>query len=290
MGCGSSRMNSAEGLVPEKIRPLLFRRYEELKKRRQGPAAAMQRETTLSKKNLLKADEDINSNNSSDGAEAEYKPAVISPMKVEATNKVAPLPLESGSEHETSTDTENHKGNTEQQKLPEKEKDATGEEKNTKEAEETVAEKNEDEQLEEKSDDDEDGDDDDDFGFGDITLCPASPSFRIYCLPPQNNKDESKSQQEMVTSQKSSSVESEQSPASGHVKTPSVNSIHSVVSPQNSKILNECTETQSASKRRRNRKKKLQAVKNILVAKSLYTSCSCAGADRTRLAAAKSMK
>ncbi|KAI9079684.1 hypothetical protein K1719_038305 [Acacia pycnantha] len=287
MGCGSSRMNSAEQVVPEKIRPLLFRRYEELKKRRQRPAAAMQRETTLSKKNLLKADEDINSNNSLDEAEAEYKPAVISPMKVEATNKVAPLPLELGSEHENSTDTENHNGNTKQQTQPEKEKDATGEEKDTKEAEETVAEKNEDEQLEEKSDDD---DSDDDFGFGDIPVCPASPSFRIYCLPPQNDKDESKIQQEMVTSQKSSSVESEQSPASEHVKTPSVDSIHSVVSSQNTKILNKSAETQLASKRRRNRKKKLQAVKNILVAKSLYTSCSCAGADRTRLAAAKSMK
>ena len=28
-------MNSAEDVVPEKIRPLLFRRYEELKKRRE---------------------------------------------------------------------------------------------------------------------------------------------------------------------------------------------------------------------------------------------------------------
>ncbi|KAI9117374.1 hypothetical protein K1719_011540 [Acacia pycnantha] len=105
MGCGSSRMNSAEEVVPEKIRPFLFRRYEELKKWRQILAAAMQRETTPSKKNLLKEDEDINSNNSSDEAEAEYKPGVTSLMKVEATNKVAPLPLELGSEHETSTNT-----------------------------------------------------------------------------------------------------------------------------------------------------------------------------------------
>ncbi|XP_054792473.1 uncharacterized protein LOC129320526 [Prosopis cineraria] len=276
MGCGSSRMNSVEEAMPEKTRPLFFRRYEEITKHKQRPAAAMQRESTLSKKKLLKEDEDINSN-SSDEAEAVYKPPITSPTKVEPTNKVVPLP-DSDTEYETSTESDDHNGNNTTKQTPhEKEIDAEHD-KDTREAQA----ENEHELADEKNNDV------DDFDFGRL-VCPGSPSFRIYCLPPQNDKAENKSQ-EMATHQKSSSVESVQSPASGHVKTPSVDSIRSAASSQNSKIFNECAETQSTTKRRTNRKKKFRDVKNILVVKSLYASCSCTGADRNRLVAAKAMK
>ena len=34
-------------------------------------------------------------------------------------------------------------------------------------------------------------DDSDDYDSADRIICPGSPSFKIYCTPPQNNKEES---------------------------------------------------------------------------------------------------
>lgn len=180
MGCTNSRMNSVEA-VPEKIRPFLVRRYEEIKKRRQrSSSTTMQKESTMSNKKLLKEDEEIGSSSSNNEGEAESKPEAV---KVEPiiNNKVAPLP-ESDTQHVAIiTDAENNDDNTKQtvqEKNEEEEKD------DTQKTEETVS-KNEDEKV------DDTDDDSDDYDSADRIICPGSPSFKIYCTPPQNNKEES---------------------------------------------------------------------------------------------------
>lgn len=206
MGCNNSRLNSNGEVVPARIRPLLLRRIEELRKHRNG--ASVRGEGTLSKKQLLKGDaaeedddyqssnEDgnkhkISSKETQHATKERSQQTMVRVVTVEKLSKVVPLPdFEYGTE-------EHH--NKHEDHNQEKVKDVENKDKvdlATKNEEyaycvwprpenkhEEVNAKHDDDHDdhnnsdEEEEDEEEEGEEDDENGR---FLGPGSPSFRIY--------------------------------------------------------------------------------------------------------------
>ena len=122
MGGGNSKLNAGEAVaVPVKIRPVLLRRFEELRKGRS--AARLQVEGTLSKKQLLKdAEEEDSNSHSSNETKTEDKVSTkviqlakeetgVQGIATEKLSRVVPLP---NSECEVEEEKDSNQGNVEQ--------------------------------------------------------------------------------------------------------------------------------------------------------------------------------
>lgn len=294
MGGGNSRSNAGEAVVvPPKIRPILIRRFEELKKRK--GAAKLQVEGTLSKKQLLKEDteEDDSTSQSShetcretkkenkvstgetQQAKEETEARVMTPEKL---SRVVPLP---NSECEAEEEKDPNKGGNieqdnkhsdhdDQEKIIQVEPKAKTKVK-TEEKETTEPKQEIEQHADAKGDDDDDSDNDDSEEFS--TFLPGSPSFRIYCIEAEKRQEE----------------ECEKQILAMHQKAPSIDTVETAASEaEDSGRVLPAAEVESTTKRKGNRTKKFGAVKNLFNVKSCYhPMCSCTGDERRHLIPAK---
>ncbi|PQQ17199.1 uncharacterized protein Pyn_20837 [Prunus yedoensis var. nudiflora] len=109
-----------------------------------------------------------------------------------------------------------------------------------------------------------------------IYLCPASPSFRVYCMEPlEIENDDSKND---ITDEDFK-----------HKKSPSAESADSSVDSVTSIETNDVTKTKQKGRRRRRIKNALRpnTVKNLLNVKGCYYAGCTGGHDRTTYVAAK---
>ncbi|KAK7291530.1 hypothetical protein RIF29_06752 [Crotalaria pallida] len=308
MGGGNSKLKAGDGVVvPDKIRPLLLRRFEELRKRRNG--ATLQVEGTLSQKQLLKdAHEDEGSNNSqvsshetetetetqqhdtekekTDEAEKvqvkEEIQMIVRVISIEKISRLVPMPnceckckseeQEEEEEEEKETKTEHH----DNQKVFHIDKVAeVHEEEKTKENEQEEIHA----KIDDQSDEDEDEDDDDDNHYENEQngrVGPGSPSFRIYCIEADNRKDSKEDE------------ESKNETIVVHKKSASADSIQSSTSRRSGNSNEVIQVVEIESTRKRKGKKKFGAVRTLLKVKSCYhPMSSCTGEDRRRLLVAK---
>ncbi|XP_027919991.1 nucleolin [Vigna unguiculata] len=171
MGLRNSKQNAAKGeAVPAKVIPKVVAKFEELTKRRNA-------ESTPSKKELLKHDDEVDANSRS-SPENESGRKVSSSQKIqkpkeemvaqvpaaEKLSRVAPVPNSEGKIMEKNHPNKDYTEQVNRDMMVVAELKSE-EEKSAKLERETRKEKDEDDDS-----DDEDG-----------VLCPGSPSFRIYC-------------------------------------------------------------------------------------------------------------
>ena len=168
--------NGAEAF-PARVRPLLIRRLEEFKKRRNINGDTLrggggEEEDAISKKQLLKGDgggaEEEDKNTQSAHSHHEDDEPVV---RVEKLSKVVPLPVS-----ECGVGEKKHKEHKDHDQ--EKVKDVKPQTEN----------KHED--VNAKHDDDDGGGDDDDYDEIRRLIGPGSPSFRIYCIEAEKKKEE----------------------------------------------------------------------------------------------------
>lgn len=304
-------MNTNGEVVPARIRPLLRRRIEELRKHKNG--ASLGGEGTLSKKQLLKGDaaeeeedDDDQSSNKDENkhkissketqhtAKEQSQQTLVRVVTVEKLSKVVPLPA---SEYGTEEQHNKHEDHSQEKVKDVENKDKVdlvtdNEEcayciwpppKNNKHEE--VNDKRDDDH-DEKDDDDDDDDDDDENEEGEEEdengrfLGPGSPSFKIY-IEDEKIKEEQRENQTIVVHQKSLSADSFESATSAS---------------GNSRNSNEVVEIESTTKGKGHKLKKLGAVKkNLLKVKNMQVKhrmnpmFSCAGNDRKSLLSTKSL-
>jgi hypothetical protein len=188
MGSGNSKLNPEGEAVPAKLRPLVRRWFDEIRRRRSS---------NLSKKELL-----INEGVEEDGSsqplsvhEKERKSitsssddSVACSSKVEdEKSNAAPVPAESD---KTCKEPKEHKDEEKCEKQDEKDGTRREEEKEVRVVEKALVVEEApvlaEETMEEEEEEEEEGDEDERVTFG-------SPSFRVYCIPStENNKEESK--------------------------------------------------------------------------------------------------
>ncbi|GAV87290.1 hypothetical protein CFOL_v3_30716 [Cephalotus follicularis] len=259
MGCNNSKLDSEGEVVPAKIRPLLLRKLEEIKRHKIANA-------TLSKKQLLKdgveeddhssppSVHDINESKSISSSEGSTGPA-----------KVTPEPV-SNKECEESAEIMNQEKCTKQDDKAEEER-----EKNVVEPlvyleeKEVVAETNQ------KEDEEEDEDERRLRNVDDALICPGSPSFRVYCIQSStDDKDESK---EDSAHQKSWSSDSFENPESDN-------------SSEDSETKIKKKAKKGINFRRVIPKGTSGSVKHLLNVRSCYYP-TCSGHDNTRLLSAR---
>lgn len=161
MGSSGSKVKQAGEAELRKIRPFLHRRYEELKNRKQRIVNAIKKDrSTHSRKNLRKEQDEDATCDSFLETETMQIPMVTPPRKTEPA-KVVPLPLPDCKIEEVIQVQEKERNNDDDE---EEEKYYDYEEEEEKEKMEV------------------------EFGRH---IIPSSPSFRIYCIPEVNLKEES---------------------------------------------------------------------------------------------------
>lgn len=190
MGSGNSKLNPEGEVVPAKLRPLLRRWFDEIRRRK---------DSNMSKKELLVPDqgveEDVSSQPLSQHENERKSMTSTSDESVARSSKVedekpnvVPVPALSD---KTSKDVKEHKDEEKCEKQDEKDGARKEEEKEVKVVEKAVVVEEvlvvvKETAEEEDDEEEEEGDEDEKVTFG-------SPSFRVYCIPStENYKEESK--------------------------------------------------------------------------------------------------
>ncbi|KAK7282097.1 hypothetical protein RIF29_10636 [Crotalaria pallida] len=266
MGCNNSKLNANGEEVPSRIRPLLRRRIEELRKHRNE--STIRREDALSKKKLLKDDANIEEYDHS-SQEDEINHHKVLPkennnnsnnnnaVRAQKLSKVVPLPVsgygimeEQHNKH--AQERVVMKNNVESKPRDEFPCSWPQHDDVTKHHDDLDSDDNNDKDDDDDDEEDDDEDDDDENGR---LLGPGSPSFRIYIEPVVIIKEKERENQTNVIHRKSPSDDSCESAPSEH----SGNS-------------NEAVEIIDPTPKRKghNKMKKLGAVKkNLLSVKNL---------------------
>ncbi|XP_027360051.1 rRNA-processing protein EFG1-like [Abrus precatorius] len=271
MGTSNSKLNANGGgeVLPARIRPLLHRRVEELRKRKSGTnlrggAAVEEEEGTLSKKQLLKHDDE--NFQSFDENETENTRLAES---VEKLSKVVPLPVPECATQEQRDELHSDR---------ELGKKVEGELKTEKVK--SAGPQTEQANAEHGGDDDDDDEEDEDEIESGRRIGPGSPSFKIYCVETENNKEQEESDESETENQSIAKLP----------KSPSLNSVESFDSASgNLGNSNEIVEIPSIPNRKGPKKKKFGAMKkNILNVKNLNMNrmnqmLACTGNDRRNL-------
>ncbi|KAJ7945662.1 Nuclear polyadenylated RNA-binding protein [Quillaja saponaria] len=220
MGCGNSRLNPDGEMVPARIRPLLKRRFEELRRRKNG-VSLHGGDGTLSKKELLKdaVEDDESSPTQSlhekdgnvtslpkpkeNGESKEETVVVMVRVPAEKSSKVVPVP-DSESESENSVELNDRKreieldvkanddkkvGVMEKTEAMVKTEEVEAVAEKTRDVKKTEERQAEHDHHEGEADDEKQEDEDDNHGENgrqkpdpNWLLCPGSPSFRVYCI------------------------------------------------------------------------------------------------------------
>ncbi|XP_050259301.1 uncharacterized protein LOC126704360 [Quercus robur] len=301
MGIGSSKLNPQREAVPTKLRPIIRRFFEQMRRRRHAD---------MSKKELLKKEvvDDENSqaqslqdkerkstNSSLDGTVPITKETPKTPLLPEEDSKsntsslnetvpisketpveekkleVSPVP-ESEFERDTSKKPKEHKDEKYAKKSGKDCKDGKEEKEEDKVVEKTVVIEDKVVVVEQTMAGEEEEEDEEDENDKVRYVSPGSPSFRVYCVPYEDNNEEEGKEDSLYT--KCLSGESAES----------AESVVSVTS-------DDAQETKTKKKTNRGRRftkaiRRTGPVKNLLNVKSCYYP-SCSGNERARLLAEK---
>lgn len=266
MGCNNSKLDPQGEAVPAKIRPLLRRRIEEIRRRRNAITFKV---GNLSKKKLLKdgAEEDDQSDHSSPpSVQDNNESKSISSLEGSiGSSKVAPEPVSDISSKEFAEVTNQEKSTKEDNK-------DNDEEKREKVAEPVVIlEEVMVVELEEGEDEDEDEDERRVSNVEDSLICPGSPSFRVYCIQSlTDDKDDSHGNDLHKKSPSDDSVEISESINSSEGSVTKIKK----KSKKGSKFMRVIPKGRPG------------AVKHLLNVKSCYYP-ACSGHDETRLLSTK---
>ncbi|OIW19923.1 hypothetical protein TanjilG_30837 [Lupinus angustifolius] len=273
MGCNNSRLNASGEEVPPKIRPLLLRRIEELRKHNNGGGG--EEEGAISKMHLLNDDTIIEAQSfSEDENNNMVLPKGIqltreqNMVHVDKLSKVVPLPVsEYGSE-----DQHNKRKDPRHEKVKHVENDV---------------------EVDFHDGDNDDSDEDDEEEEVENNkgrlLGRGSPSFKIYIEPKKMIKEKERlanAGENWITSIENKKNAFENQAIVMHQKSPSSDSYQSAAS-QNSGSSNEAIEIESTTKRRRHKMKLGAVKKNLLNVKQvkhrMNPMFSCGGNDRKNL-------
>ncbi|KAF1893434.1 hypothetical protein Lal_00001909 [Lupinus albus] len=281
MGCNNSRLNASAEEVPPKIRPLLLRRIEELRRFKNGGEEA---EGALSKMHLLNYDTIVEAQSfHEEENNNKVLPMGTQPTKkqnmvlVDKLSKVVPLPV---SEYGTEDQHNKHKD-------PRQEKVKHVENNGDVEFQRGWP------RTENKNDDFHDDSDEDDEEEVENNkgrlLGRGSPSFKIYIHPKKIIKEKERlanAGENWITSIESKRIACENQATVMHQKSPSSDSYQSAAS-QNSGSSNEGVEIESTTKGRRHKMKLGAVKKNLLnvnqVKHRINPMFSCGGNDRKNL-------
>ncbi|KAK9278397.1 hypothetical protein L1049_027962 [Liquidambar formosana] len=276
MGCGGSKLSPEGEVVPVGLRPLLWRRIDDLRRRRNASGL---KGDALSKKELLEdaAEEDDNSSSPHDSIHVACRKSVSSPPEEEADSKVVlvvalpPLETEKKDKVHIDEDRSNKKPAAAEKEEHEKEIKKGEKEKHEKEVRKDAAMTGPTKEEVEVEVEEEGTDEEEEVvtfiqeeGF----VCPGSPSFRVYYIDSlaANNKNDGKND----------GIKGDESVESGASRTSDEGSVTKI--------------SKKGKKGMRFRRvipnRRPAAVKNLLNVKSCYNP-ACSSHDNTRLLSPK---